>query len=449
MKKRKWNLLMCGILAAVMLTGCGETAKPDMGEKESAVSDTVTTESKAAETENGTTDVEEETKLEGKLVMMTNSSGGTYEAVEAIVQEFMELHPGVEIEFSSQGSDYESLMKAKMAANDLPDVFATHGWSVNRYSEYLIPLNDQGWYDELSDEIIPVISDKEGNIYTLPLNVDKAGIIYNTEILKETGHEIPQNWDEFLACCEAAKNAGYTPVYLAGKDEGKIAGVLNILLNSWLASDEEDNEVESLKSGDITADIFVPVFDFVTVLKEKEYFNVDYVTADATTIPEKLASGQVLFALESNSTMADAYALNEDAALAMMPIPTLSGNAAPFLTGGEKEAYGVWKDSENKELALALLNFMAQPENIERVSAGSGMPVSMKNAKSDLGKIQESYDRFGDVRVLNKFDRECFPNGMWSTMKTVGAALVAGDIDSSKAAEMFYTDYENFMSQNN
>ena len=111
-----------------------------------------------------------EGELKGKIVMMTNSSGGTYNAVTEIVEDFMKQHPGVEIELSSQGSDYESLMKAKMAANDLPDVFATHGWSVNRYSEYLLPLNDQEWYENLNEEIIPSISDSDGNIYTLPLN---------------------------------------------------------------------------------------------------------------------------------------------------------------------------------------------------------------------------------------------------------------------------------------
>lgn len=427
MKKRVAGLLIGAMLVTSLITGCskGEEAKDTQQSGE----------------ENG--------ELQGKIVMMTNSSGGTYEAVAAIVEDFMEENPGVEVEFSSQGSDYESLMKAKMAANDLPDVFATHGWSVNRYSEYLKPLNDQEWYENLRDEIIPIISDKEGNIYTLPLNVDKAGIIYNYQILEEIGCEIPETWDEFLQCCQKAKDAGYTPVYLAGKDAGKLAGILNIFFNSFLVADEENSQEEALKSGEIDAEIFEESLQFLTTLRDKGYFNVDYVTADASGIPEKLAEGKVLFAMESNSTMADAYALKEESTLAMMPVPTTSENVDPFLTGGEKEAYGIWKDSEHQDIAEALLAFMAEPENIEKVSAASGMPVSMKNANDNLGKIQDSYDKFGDVRILNKFDRECFPNGMWSTMQTIGSSLIAGDIDVSKAADMFLVDYESFWMQNN
>lgn len=390
-----------------------------------------------------------EGELKGKIVMMTNSSGGTYNAVTEIVEDFMKQHPGVEIELSSQGSDYESLMKAKMAANDLPDVFATHGWSVNRYSEYLLPLNDQEWYENLNEEIIPSISDSDGNIYTLPLNVDKAGMIYNYKILEEIGCDIPKTWDDFLVCCEKAKAAGYTPIYLAGKDSGKTAGILNILFASFIEADNSSGQIEALKSGNAEASMFEAPLNFLVELKDNGYFNVDYVTADASGIPEKLAGGNVLFAMESNSTMADAYNLNQESTLGMMAVPTVSAEIETFLTGGEKEAYGVWKDSENQEIALELLNFMAKPENIEKVSSASGMPVSMKNAKEDLGNIQESYDSVKDERILNKFDRECFPNGMWSTMKTIGSALIAGDVTVEEASEMLMTDYKNFWLQEN
>lgn len=438
----KWKLLAGVVMVATIVAGCGNVTTSSTESKNESLS---MAESISQKEETIAT----EKTLEGKIVMMTNSSGGTFDAVEEIVNEFMKQNPGVEVEFSSQSSDYESLMKAKMAANDLPDVFATHGWSVNRYSEYLMPLNNQEWYPNLADEIIPVISDTMGNVYTLPLNIDKAGIIYNSAILNEIECEIPKTWEEFMNCCEQANQKGFTPVYLAGKDQGKIAGIENILLNSYLVADDTNSFVDALKKGEIKEDVFIPVFDFMNALRDNGYMNVDYITADASTIPEKLASGTVLFAMESNSTMADAYNLNPDANLAMMPVPTNNVDAVPFLTGGEKEAYGIWKDSKNKEIAMALLSYMAQPENIEKVSAGSGMPVSMRNATSNLGKIQESYDTFDSVRVLNKFDRECFPNGMWSTMKTVGAALIAGDIDASKASEMFYIDYQSFRLQNN
>ena len=58
-------------------------------------------------------------------------------------------------------------MKTRMASQDLPDVFETHGWSVARYSEYLMPLNEESWASRIDEAILPVISDKNDNIYVL------------------------------------------------------------------------------------------------------------------------------------------------------------------------------------------------------------------------------------------------------------------------------------------
>ena len=58
------------------------------------------------------------------------------------------------------------------------------------------------------------------------------------------------------------------------------------------------------------------------------------------------------------------------------------------------------------------------------------MPASMKGATGNLGVVNESYEKYADSRVFPKFDREYLPNGMWSTMKTVGSALIAGDVDA-------------------
>ena len=44
------------------------------------------------------------------------------------------------------------------------------------------------------------MSDSEGQIYALPMNVDKSGIVYNADLLEKLGKEVPKTWDEFLDC---------------------------------------------------------------------------------------------------------------------------------------------------------------------------------------------------------------------------------------------------------
>ena len=92
-----------------------------------------------------------------KLTVAINfpQSDSTFAALTAIAQDYMKQNPGVSIDVVTL-PQYEHAMKTKMAANDLPDLFSTHGWSVARYSEYLTPLNDQPWFSKINPTIKPV-----------------------------------------------------------------------------------------------------------------------------------------------------------------------------------------------------------------------------------------------------------------------------------------------------
>ena len=129
------------------------------------------------------TQEQEESKT---ITMWVSASGAQVDALKAAVEAF-EAETGYTVEFSAPGETYEELMKTKMAANDLPDVFDTHGWSVDRYSEYLMPVNDLDFYSNISQQIIPTISNSKGEAFVLPFDMDLTGIVYNETVLEEAG----------------------------------------------------------------------------------------------------------------------------------------------------------------------------------------------------------------------------------------------------------------------
>ena len=57
-------------------------------------------------------------QLEGDIVLATMNTGEVGEATEEIIDAFMEENPEVNVEIQVNTTDYENLMKAKMAAND-------------------------------------------------------------------------------------------------------------------------------------------------------------------------------------------------------------------------------------------------------------------------------------------------------------------------------------------
>lgn len=56
--------------------------------------------------------------------MSTDSERNTFRKLAAA----FEKESGIRVSIHFPGNDYENMMRVRMAANDLPDLFDTHGW---------------------------------------------------------------------------------------------------------------------------------------------------------------------------------------------------------------------------------------------------------------------------------------------------------------------------------
>ena len=448
MKKRFRDLAALGlaaVMAAGSLTGCQKEQQPARTE---APTTQAAAEAGKQQESQGSGETEA-APLSGSLEIVTNGNEATFNAVTAIFQKFMEENPGVTIDFTTQGSDYEQLMKARMASNDLPDMFVTHGWSVARYSEYLRPLTDQPWYGTIEESFLSNIQDDNGDIFVLPLDMDQSGVIYNKRILEELDAEYPRTWDEFLSLCGRAKEKGYTGVFVAGKDSRQLASVMNISAVTYLINCEDKGYGQQLKDGTFDWNNWEPVSGLLMTLKENGYLNVDAVTCDPIDIPSRMAEDNVLFLITSSAYLiSQAEELNGDIRYSLGPIPALNENYESAFCGGEREAYGIWKDTKNEELCLALLEYMARPENVRIVCEASGKRSAIKDVNPDLGAVGEAFKEYADVAIYPIFDRVYLPNGMWSTLKTVGSAIIGVEMTVEESIMVMEADYETLRAQN-
>jgi len=128
------------ILAALMvlsLAACGGN-----GTDGSQDATTTTAENK---TEGESKSEEGNTPAEGGSIEVAVTYTGDQLAVFKTLTDKFTAETGISVVIDEYGNDYEATMKSRMASNTLPDVFQTHGWSILRYKEYLMPLNDQPW----------------------------------------------------------------------------------------------------------------------------------------------------------------------------------------------------------------------------------------------------------------------------------------------------------------
>ena len=368
-----------------------------------------------------------------------------------IAANFTKENPNIEVQIATL-PDYEATMKTKMAANDLPDIFSTHGWSVARYSEYLTPLQDQPWSSKLNPLIKPVVTDKDGKIYVLPMDVDVAGITYNKDVLDEAGVDpnAIKTWDDFKTACEKIKAKGKTPIQLGGvKDDWTVGNFCDFVAPSFLITNDSKNYRNQLLDGTFDWKNYAPVYQLFNDFNKSGYFNKDAKEGTYQSVSEALGKGKAAFAFFGNFVLSDAMKINGNANYGFMPIPAVTSDDTPTVIAGESKAFGVWKDSKNKAEAIKFLDYMAKSENINKIAATDLNPTGLvgDGYKTDAGKLTQYFEKAQSARAFGYFDRTYLPNGMWDSLVNTGSAMLFDNMTSDQVSQKLKEDYDKLRKQ--
>ena len=375
------------------------------------------------------------------IEVATNVPGLQLEVLGEVIEEFI-AETGINVEFSVPGDGYEALMRTRMATNDLPDVFSTHGWAVARYSPFLRPLNDQPWVSQLSPLIAPMITCADGNVYVIPVDKDVGGIVYNRDILASLDIDVDDlvTWSDFEEALVITRDAGYIPVFLGGADDWTIGQFFNSVAPSYFITNEAHNYQEELLNGTFDWELWAPLAEMFRDWNEAGFLNEDATTADYGTITRELGQGNVAFALFGNYAIADASAFG-DANLGMMWIPALDPSDEPTLIAGERLAMGVWKDTPHEEEALMFLEFLARPDIMARLAEAGSMPAGFSGVYVDIGDVAQDIERYADLRTFPYFDRVFLPSGMWDDMCNTGIGILNGSMSIEDVIRIMEESY--------
>lgn len=445
MKKKLLSVLLSVAMVATLMVGCGT--------KEEATTETPVTEEAAEETK------EETKELGGTLTVATTYKDTVLEVVQGVMDDFS-AETGVTVELIAPGDDYESQLKTMMASNSLPDVFETHGWSLLRYGEYLEEVNSQPWFDTMDTEMLGgVMADADGKFYALGLSGAYSGLIYNKDVLDAAGVDLSElsTWEGLEGACAKIKAIGKTPIVVGGAVSGNLAGLLGSLAPAfWTDKGAVVDGAAALKDGSFDFDTYgTELYTyFAENFVKKGYLNEDALTMDAVGAQQALGMGDAAFMFRGSDNITVGKQYNADANLGILPVPASQASAKPSWRVGEALAYGVWKDSENKDAAWALLEYMARPEVASvLVVATGGIPAIEGTEVGENPAYEgiiagEEYVGAND-QYDNIFDRSYFPSGMWGVMGQSMGMVIDNPDDVSEAVAFLKDNYQTLYSEQN
>ena len=431
MMKKFGVLTLAGILALGMLTGCGSQGGGNSSVESAGTGNASEAQESSGDSQEGESAQAAGGTAEGALEVEVTYTDQDLEKFQAIVDAFVE-ESGIEVQLVTPGTEYETVMKTRMASGDLPDVWMTHGWSVARYSEYLMSLNEESWYSQIDPAAMGVIEDDGGNIYVLPVSQVVSGVIYNMDTLEEAGVDATQirTLADFEEACEKVKALGKTPIHVGGKDNSNAAGFFGSIAPAMLTDEGcEYPNGDALKDGTFDWDTYgTPVMQKIADYVNAGYVNVDFTTADSQAMQTALGNGDCAFVFRNTPNIVNARNYVEGCNVGIIPIPSSTEEGKSSFRIGEGACFGIWKDK-----SICLID--------GSVPALLEVNVDDDYAVTAFHTAQEQFD--GDIFYDNIFDREYLPSGMWDVM---GYAVTEVVMDPSEqgvasAVEMLKENY--------
>ncbi|MCK0470293.1 ABC transporter substrate-binding protein [Halalkalibacter sp. APA_J-10(15)] len=368
--------------------------------------------------------------------------------LQAMLDEFEAEHPHitVNLETVGGGADYGAALRAKFASGETPDIFNNGGFNeLELWKEHLADLSDEPWVENLLDIGRVPMTDEDGTLYGMPVNLEGYGFIYNIDLFEEAGiTEQQTTWSELEQAVQALEAAGIT-AFSAGYGEWWVIGqhLLNI---PFAQQDDPEAFIEELNVGEgsFTGNTLFEQFQQVIDL-EIEYGNPNPLTTDYNTQVTLFASGETAMLQQGNWTENMIYEINPDMNMAFLPIPLNDDANAGRIPVGVPNNWAVNKNSENLEEAKYLLDWMVSSETGQRYMTEefAFIPAFDNIEPAGLGALGESILEYSVAEQTIPWTWFRWPDGANQDFAAAIQEYVAGQISYEEMLEKMEQTWES------
>lgn len=375
--KRFISVLLVTLTILGTLAGCGNN-----GSKETT-GNTGTTDA-VTQTKDETTAGSDTKKENVTLTFGSHQSGlPTSGIVQELAKEFEE-QTGIKIDFQIiPDAQWRDLLKVKLDSGEAYDIMNVDADPLSLVSrinpvQNCVELTDQEWVDRMDPIVLDGIS-VDNKVYGIQFNgVRRSVFFYNKEIFEQLNLEIPTTYEAFKEVCQTILDSGVTPIYEATQNGWH--QVLPVCETGAYYTTLYDDLYTKLNKNEMNIS---EVKEIKTILEEMQefaalgYFGDNFMNQSVEGAKEAFATGQV--AMFNNDT--------GWAAELEIEYPETAGNIGLFVAPWADNqviscnptcnAYFINKNSKYVEEAKAFFDFLAQPENLNKLLEGANNLVSL------------------------------------------------------------------------
>lgn len=376
--KRMLSVILCVIMLLTCMAACSpkteQQSQPDANASQPAESNPTTP-----------SESNEDTEPNGEPVTikvfsnLTDRTTGQGLIEQTLFDNYMKDHPNVTIEVEALDDEsYKTKFKAYASGSSMPDL--VNIWCSPSFLDEVIaanvlaPLNasDYDAYGFADGSLAGVTYN--GQLYGLPRNTDVLGFYYNKDMFAQYNLEVPTTWDELLTVCQTLKDKGVSAIAMDGQDGWPLTHFTNCMAGTILGADTYNVMLNSVKNGDYSNAAWNTV---MTAAAENAsiLFQPGFETTDYGTAMNLFVNGQAAMFFMGSWEMS----MSTEFAVGHFTMPDVDGDGQGVIGAYNGGGYAVSADSQVKDEAIALLNYMFLPENWSKLSWENGVCMSAQD----------------------------------------------------------------------
>ncbi len=454
-KVKKWAALGLAAVMTLSLAACG-------GKSDNAGSD-----ADNAQTNEAAAAPEEASRNDeaGQEAPADNAGGekvkinmavwnGTWgEDLNKFMADFNSKNPDIELDVQMQTGDYSDFLGAKVAANDLPDVYILTPYTqVQAFAEAgrLMDLSGESFVDRVYPAALDAGKGKDGKIYAYPANYEYLGVFYNKALFEQAGIEtLPTTREEFEAVCAQLEGAGIQPIAPTYKHSWTLKHLFSTLLTPFV-QDDIPGFVASLNSGEGTFDVegIDEVFQFADIMKK--YSGSNMMDQDSTSGFNALANGQAAMLVSGEFSLSTVAAMDPVPEIGCFAVPVASDASLNKLAVDVGICYVINANTAHPEECKRLLDYMSNPDEeggyIEIVACELGdAPPAMPYSGGAPSAAMDDYTAYCDAGNTIPWVYQQYANGFDVTSGDIFQGYMAGAKDQATVIQEMNESYLNFI----
>ena len=356
-----------------------------------------------------------------------------------------DMFPEVEFEFvlATNSTDY---YRFRQDHDDMPDILSVRRFALKDavlLKDYLYDLSNTELANTYYGSYLDSYTYDDGSINWLPTCAEVDGIIINKTLFDEYGIEVPSDYADFVAACEAFEAVGirsFVSDFSADYTCMEVLQGASIPVLQSIEGRKWRQQYESGLTNQLSEEVWLEVFENFFDFMEKTGLGVEDATYPNRTPKELFTEGKAAMFRGTGADVISFPGRGDDEVL-LLPYFGESENDNWYLTYPTFQIAASNKGMDNPEhekLILDIMTAMVNQQGQDHISYGKNMVPYKKDVSLEL---MSQMDNLKPYVEQNKLYIRLASNDMFRISKDVVQLILNGEVNTaSEALDAFNTE---------